>query len=186
MLATFFRMLEGFANNKDLHKGIVDKVEDMRPRGLLQHGENIVKHLSIAAAQHEEVLWFLIVNHLCVYVRASRNVAPRSITMCDTSGLGHNLKARLYNKGEGDCWKALLQLKSCTKHKLLANHVGPRVSVACILNPCFDMATKPFGPIKELISDESGPVYREITMNEYLAQFFSQGLDGKCMSNFKL
>ncbi|KAF9605616.1 hypothetical protein IFM89_017959 [Coptis chinensis] len=85
----------------------------------------------------------------------------------------------------------LLQIASNDKfksieHRVLANHVGPRVSVACFLTPRFDMATKPFGPIKELISDESRPVYREISMNEYLAQFFSQGLDEKCMSSFKL
>ncbi|KAF9618825.1 hypothetical protein IFM89_002693 [Coptis chinensis] len=49
---------------------------------------------------------------------ASRNVAPRSIAMCDTSSSGHNLKARLYGKGEGDCWKTLLQLKSCTSERI--------------------------------------------------------------------
>ncbi|KAF9596589.1 hypothetical protein IFM89_012712 [Coptis chinensis] len=70
--------------------------------------------------------------------------------------------------------------------RVLANHVGPKVSIACFLTPRFHMATKPFGPIKELISDESRPVYREISMNEYLAQFFYQGRDGECMSSFKM
>ncbi|KAF9588522.1 hypothetical protein IFM89_013016 [Coptis chinensis] len=32
---------------------------------------------------------------------------------------GHNLKARLYGEGGGDCWNAVLQLKSCTSEIII-------------------------------------------------------------------
>ncbi|KAF9605940.1 hypothetical protein IFM89_021266 [Coptis chinensis] len=32
---------------------------------------------------------------------------------------GYNLKSRLYGEGAGDCWNALLQLKSCTSEIIL-------------------------------------------------------------------
>ncbi|KAL5717996.1 hypothetical protein ACHQM5_010942 [Ranunculus cassubicifolius] len=71
------------------------------------------------------------------------------------------------------------------QHRVLANHVGPRVSVACFLNAHAD--TKPFGPIKELISAETGPIYRDVTMLEYFNRFERQGLQVKSdMENFKL
>ncbi|KAL5708442.1 hypothetical protein ACHQM5_019235 [Ranunculus cassubicifolius] len=71
------------------------------------------------------------------------------------------------------------------QHRVLANHVGPRVSVACFLNARGD--TKPFGPIKELVSAETGPIYRDVTMLEYFNRFERQGQQVKSdMENFKL
>ncbi|KAF9605611.1 hypothetical protein IFM89_017954 [Coptis chinensis] len=86
----------------------------------------------------------------------------------------------------------LLQITSNDKlksveHRVLANHVGPRISVASFLTNRYDVATKPYGPIKELVSDESKFVYREISMKEYVDHFFSQGFDGKSgLDTFKL
>ncbi|XP_050374920.1 deacetoxyvindoline 4-hydroxylase-like [Argentina anserina] len=76
------------------------------------------------------------------------------------------------------------KLKS-VQHRVLANRVGPRVSVAYFLKG--EIATKPYGPIKELVSDENPPVYKEFSIEEYQGKFFSQGLDEKStLDHFKL
>ncbi|KAL5701953.1 hypothetical protein ACHQM5_027232 [Ranunculus cassubicifolius] len=78
------------------------------------------------------------------------------------------------------------KLKS-VQHRALSNHIGPRVSVACFLSTRFDVATKGFGPIKELIGDENPPIYREILTKEYLDHFANQGTDGSSgLDAFKL
>ncbi|PIA36463.1 hypothetical protein AQUCO_03400387v1 [Aquilegia coerulea] len=85
----------------------------------------------------------------------------------------------------------LLQITSNDKlksveHRVLANQVGPRVSVASFLTPAFNVASR-YKPIKELISDDTGPVYKEISLKEYVNNFNSEGLDGKSgLDNFKL
>ncbi|PIA36461.1 hypothetical protein AQUCO_03400384v1 [Aquilegia coerulea] len=65
------------------------------------------------------------------------------------------------------------KLKSI-QHRVLANHVG-RVSVACFLTVCLNRTMKTYGPIKELISDENRPVFRDLTTKEYIQYFNSQG-----------
>ncbi|PIA36460.1 hypothetical protein AQUCO_03400385v1 [Aquilegia coerulea] len=87
----------------------------------------------------------------------------------------------------------LLQITSNDKlksveHRVVAKHVGPRVSVACFLTPRFDVDTEPYGPIKELISVDSAPVYREFSNKEYIDHFFTHGVDGKQrgLESFKL
>ncbi|KAF9590718.1 hypothetical protein IFM89_036842 [Coptis chinensis] len=78
------------------------------------------------------------------------------------------------------------KLKS-VEHRVLANRNGPRVSVACFLGQRLDKSTKPCGPIKDLISDETPRIYRDILMKEYVDHFYSQGLDGKSgLDYFKL
>ncbi|KAL5701959.1 hypothetical protein ACHQM5_027237 [Ranunculus cassubicifolius] len=85
----------------------------------------------------------------------------------------------------------LLQITSNDKlksvqHRVLANRVGPRLSVASFLTPAFN-PTKRYGPIQELISDATAPVYKEITLKEYVANFNYEGLDGKSgLDRFKL
>ncbi|KAL5701957.1 hypothetical protein ACHQM5_027235 [Ranunculus cassubicifolius] len=64
------------------------------------------------------------------------------------------------------------------EHRVLANHIGPRVSIACFLTVCLNRIMKTYGPIKELLSDEDIPVYRNITTKDYIEYFNSQG-DGK-------
>ncbi|KAM7277328.1 hypothetical protein ACFE04_019194 [Oxalis oulophora] len=88
----------------------------------------------------------------------------------------------------------LLQLISNDKfksvdHRVLAASVGPRISLAGFFRsegPLGNLA-KLYGPIKELLSDETPPVYRDITFKEYLAHYNSKGLDGSsALSQFKL
>ncbi|XP_057476530.1 1-aminocyclopropane-1-carboxylate oxidase homolog 1-like [Actinidia eriantha] len=86
----------------------------------------------------------------------------------------------------------LLQLVTNDKftsveHRVLANHVGPRVSVACFFSNRMIPSTKLFGPIKELLSEDNPPQYRDITVREYGAHYLAKGLDGtSALLHFKL
>ncbi|KAL0435622.1 UNVERIFIED_CONTAM: 1-aminocyclopropane-1-carboxylate oxidase1 [Sesamum radiatum] len=53
------------------------------------------------------------------------------------------------------------------EHRVVAQPVGPRISVACFFTPSLKAGAKPFGPIKELLSDENPAVYREFMFREY-------------------
>ncbi|MCL7041603.1 hypothetical protein MKW94_027655 [Papaver nudicaule] len=89
----------------------------------------------------------------------------------------------------------LLQLISNAKfksaeHRVLANQVGPRLSVASFFGTNVMQSTKLYGPIKELISDEDEsdiPLYRNVTVPDYMKQYYSKGNDGvHALSHFKL
>ncbi|KAI3926129.1 hypothetical protein MKW98_028265 [Papaver atlanticum] len=82
----------------------------------------------------------------------------------------------------------LLQLISNDKfkgaeHRVLANRDGPRISVACFLNAKFSN-TKIYGPIKEILTEESPPIYKSITMKEYAENFFRKKRDGVSTLNY--
>ncbi|XP_062102523.1 1-aminocyclopropane-1-carboxylate oxidase homolog 1-like [Humulus lupulus] len=68
------------------------------------------------------------------------------------------------------------------EHRVLAARgggrggAGPRISAACFFYP--SSAMKPYGPIKELLSETNPPLYREVHYKEYTTLYVSKGLDG--------
>eukprot|EP00262_Sarcandra_glabra_P009085 TRINITY_DN2307_c0_g1_i5.p1 TRINITY_DN2307_c0_g1~~TRINITY_DN2307_c0_g1_i5.p1 ORF type:complete len:370 (-),score=41.84 TRINITY_DN2307_c0_g1_i5:264-1373(-) len=83
----------------------------------------------------------------------------------------------------------LLQLISNDKfksveHRVLANLVSPRVSVACFFASYLPPSLKLYGPIKELLSDDNPPLYKEITMTEFIEQSYSD--EPSFLTYFKL
>ncbi|KAJ4847567.1 hypothetical protein Tsubulata_015387 [Turnera subulata] len=86
----------------------------------------------------------------------------------------------------------LLQLLSNDKfrsveHRVLANHRGPRISVACFFSTFLMPKSRPYGPIKELLTEENPPKYRETTVREYSAHYKDRGIDGtSALLDFRL
>ncbi|KAK9132277.1 hypothetical protein Scep_011805 [Stephania cephalantha] len=74
-----------------------------------------------------------------------------------------------------------------SEHRVLANHVGPRMSAASFFTTNILPSTRIFGPIKELLSDENPPLYRETSVKEYALHFNKKGLDGtSALDHFRL
>ncbi|XP_030960239.1 1-aminocyclopropane-1-carboxylate oxidase homolog 1-like [Quercus lobata] len=75
-------------------------------------------------------------------------------------------------------------------HRVLANQVGPRISVACFFSNHMQKQMQPvnrlYGPIKELLSDDNPPLYRETSEKEYALCYVSKGLGNSALDHFRL
>ncbi|PRQ36507.1 putative deacetoxyvindoline 4-hydroxylase [Rosa chinensis] len=85
----------------------------------------------------------------------------------------------------------LLQLISndrfkSVEHQVLANLEGPRVSIACFFTLHLYPSTRLYGPINELLSENHPPVYRETSLQDFIAYYDGKGLDGNsALTHFK-
>ncbi|KAF5207434.1 1-aminocyclopropane-1-carboxylate oxidase-like protein [Thalictrum thalictroides] len=78
------------------------------------------------------------------------------------------------------------KLKSC-EHRVIANKEGPRMSVACFFSTLLKESARKYGPIKEILSEENPPIYKEFTIRDYITNYNAKGFDGNAsLTNFKL
>jgi isopenicillin N synthase-like dioxygenase len=64
------------------------------------------------------------------------------------------------------------------EHRVVANSVGPRVSVACFFSTSVQPSTRSYKPIQELLSEDNPAKYRETTLQQFNEYYYSKGLDG--------
>ncbi|CAL1396427.1 unnamed protein product [Linum trigynum] len=85
----------------------------------------------------------------------------------------------------------LLQLISNDKfvsmeHRVVSKKVGPRVSVASFFTHGFSPNPRMYKPMKELLSEDNPPRYREVSAEEYTAHVFKNGNETSALLNFRL
>ncbi|CAN0855266.1 1-aminocyclopropane-1-carboxylate oxidase homolog 1 [Linum grandiflorum] len=72
-------------------------------------------------------------------------------------------------------------------HRVLPKSIGPRVSIASFFSTGFAVNERLYGPIKELVSADNPPRYKETTIQDYTNQAYKKGLDGNsALLNFKI
>lgn len=94
-----------------------------------------------------------------------------------------------------DCMRVFFCLQLITndrfksvEHRVLVNREGSRVSVACFFTTNFNpTCTRMYGPMKELLSEDNPPRYRETLVSEYTTYYYAKGLTGEsALLHFRL
>ncbi|KAH0865492.1 hypothetical protein HID58_082703 [Brassica napus] len=86
----------------------------------------------------------------------------------------------------------LLQLISNDKfisveHRVVANGAAqPRISVPCFFSSIMKANPRVYGPIKELLSEQNPPKYRELTISEFSNMFGTKELNTSALHHFKI
>ncbi|XP_028767127.1 1-aminocyclopropane-1-carboxylate oxidase homolog 1-like [Neltuma alba] len=66
-------------------------------------------------------------------------------------------------------------------HRVLASQTDPRISIASFFINYDDKAegtSRVYGPIKELLSEENKPLYKDTSVKEFSTHYFSKAIDG--------
>ncbi|KAJ0244916.1 hypothetical protein HA466_0184370 [Hirschfeldia incana] len=74
-----------------------------------------------------------------------------------------------------------------SEHRVLANRATKaRVSIGCFFTTGIRPNPRMYGPIRELVSEDNPPKYREITVKELNAHRNAKGLDGSNLLHFRI
>lgn len=71
------------------------------------------------------------------------------------------------------------------EHRVIANRAGPRISVAGFFTGD-NISGTIYGPIKELMSENNRPRYKEFTVRDYMSKFFARPIDKSGLDEFRL
>ncbi|KAM4108818.1 hypothetical protein ACB094_03G074200 [Castanea mollissima] len=73
-----------------------------------------------------------------------------------------------------------------SKHRVLTNLVGPRISVSCFVSTHLYPFNRVYGPTKELLSDDNPALYRETLVRDYVADYVLKELGSPALSYVRL
>ncbi|KAL6500568.1 hypothetical protein OROHE_025934 [Orobanche hederae] len=71
------------------------------------------------------------------------------------------------------------------EHRVLARPTGDRVSTACFFYPSSQQMVRPYGPIKELLSENNPALYRQVSYIEFVTHHMTNVREGQsALSDF--